>query len=319
MNRPRDGTDAAPSSAPEPHCRNCGAVAVGAYCPACGQETAVTLPTARQFLRDAAGRYVALDGRLWRTLAALLFRPGFLTREYFAGRRRRYIRPGRLFLVLSLAVFAMLQLVAGVPGAIEAELAAEVAQPKESVAGDGARGKDDATIDAGLFGIRVGEDMRFRVEGEDNALKREVGRRLERFNRLPLDERVDRLIAGVFRYGPYAMVALLPAYALLLQLVYLGRTRRYPGRPRRYAEHMVFGAHNHAFLFLALLLMAIPFAPLHGVLAVWVVAYFLWSMKVVYRGRWSGILLRAFVVQVGYGILFALALVGLFLAALLLK
>ena len=319
MNRPRDGTDAAPSSAPEPHCRNCGAAAAGAYCPACGQETAIALPTARQFLRDAVGRYVALDGRLWRTLAALLFRPGFLTREYFAGRRRRYIRPGRLFLVLSLAVFATLRMFAGVPGAIEADLAVEVAQAREEAPREGGRGGNDTRIDAGLFGIRVGEDMRFRVEGEDSAVKREVGRRLERFNRLPLDERLDQLIAGVFRYGPYAMVALLPAYAVLLQLAYLGRARRYPGRPRRYAEHMVFGAHNHAFLFLALLLMAIPLGPLRAVLAAWVVAYLLWSMKTVYGGRWSGLLLRALVIQAGYGVLFALALAGLFLAALLLK
>ena len=57
-------------------CRNCGATAPGAFCPQCGQETTIALPTARQFLRDAAGRYVAFDGRLWRTLAALLFRPG---------------------------------------------------------------------------------------------------------------------------------------------------------------------------------------------------------------------------------------------------
>ena len=57
-------------------CRNCGAAAPGAYCPACGQETKRTLPTLREFMREAAGRYVALDGRLWRTLGALLFRPG---------------------------------------------------------------------------------------------------------------------------------------------------------------------------------------------------------------------------------------------------
>ena len=61
------------------------------------------------FLREAAGRYVALDGRLARTLFHLLFRPGFLTREYLAGRRKRYIRPARLFLVLALALFAVLR------------------------------------------------------------------------------------------------------------------------------------------------------------------------------------------------------------------
>jgi hypothetical protein len=77
------------------------------YCPNCGQETNLALPTVRAMLREAAGRYVALDGRMWRTLAALLFRPGFLTREYLAGRRRRYIRPARLFLVLSLALLVV--------------------------------------------------------------------------------------------------------------------------------------------------------------------------------------------------------------------
>ncbi|MBP6369125.1 MAG: DUF3667 domain-containing protein, partial [Burkholderiales bacterium] len=74
-------------------CRNCGAEAPGAYCPSCGQETALELPRAGQFMREAAGRYVALDGRMGRTLFALLFRPGFLTREYLAGRRKRYVRP----------------------------------------------------------------------------------------------------------------------------------------------------------------------------------------------------------------------------------
>ena len=89
--------------------------AAGEYCAACGQETRVKLPTARVFLREATGRYVALDGRLWRTLAALLFRPGFLTREYLPGRRRRYIRPARLFLVLSLALFAAIRIFASAP------------------------------------------------------------------------------------------------------------------------------------------------------------------------------------------------------------
>ncbi len=96
-------------------CRNCNAPTTGEYCATCGQETRIKLPTARVFLREAMGRYVALDGRLWRTLAALLFHPGFLTREYLLGRRRRYIRPARLFLVLSLALFAAIRFFADVP------------------------------------------------------------------------------------------------------------------------------------------------------------------------------------------------------------
>ena len=45
-------------------CRNCGAEIGGNYCANCGQETAVELPPAGRFLREAAGRHVALDGRL---------------------------------------------------------------------------------------------------------------------------------------------------------------------------------------------------------------------------------------------------------------
>ena len=99
-----------PAPVTVPACRNCGAAAPGRYCPSCGQETALALPTAGAFLREAAGRYVALDGRFARTLYHLSFKPGFLTREYLAGRRKRYIRPARLFLVLALALFAVLRL-----------------------------------------------------------------------------------------------------------------------------------------------------------------------------------------------------------------
>jgi len=53
-------------------CRNCGAHATSHFCPNCGQETRVALPTFGAFMREAAGRYVAMDGRLWRTLAVLV-------------------------------------------------------------------------------------------------------------------------------------------------------------------------------------------------------------------------------------------------------
>src|SRR5665213_4556916 len=78
------GTAHAPPAARD--CRNCGGVIAAGdeFCRHCGQETHIGLPTARQFMREAAGRYVALDGRLWRTIRALAH-PGLLTREYLDG------------------------------------------------------------------------------------------------------------------------------------------------------------------------------------------------------------------------------------------
>jgi hypothetical protein len=48
-----------------------------------------------------------VDGKIFRTFRYLVFRPGFLSVEYFAGRRRRYINPVRLLLTC-LLVLAML-------------------------------------------------------------------------------------------------------------------------------------------------------------------------------------------------------------------
>ena len=89
-------------------CRNCGAPAPGPFCAECGQETNLRLPdAARISARSPRPDYVALDGRFWRTVGTLVFRPGRLTREYLAGRRRRYVRPARLYLFSTLVFFAV--------------------------------------------------------------------------------------------------------------------------------------------------------------------------------------------------------------------
>jgi hypothetical protein len=57
------------------------------------------------FAAHAADQILSVDGTLWRTLRALLARPGLLTAEYLAGRRTRYARPLQLFLLVNVAFF----------------------------------------------------------------------------------------------------------------------------------------------------------------------------------------------------------------------
>lgn len=293
-------------------CRNCGAQAPGAYCPNCGQETSLALPTIRSMLREAAGRYIALDGRLWRTLVALLFRPGFLSREYFAGRRRRYIRPARLFLVFSVALFALFRL--------EGKPPAFVSEPSQggnkTIAREGDAGHS-LSIDSDL-GVHI--DGGTKLDQIGGPWLAPLRQRAELFNRLPGQEKQDQIFAGMMRYGPYALFALLPLFALLLKLAYVGRARSYPLRPRRYAAHLVFGAYNHAFLFLVVALFALlPSGLLRGMLAVWTIVYLLRSMRAVYGGRWSGVLARAAVIFLAYVVCFAFVMAGLVIAAILLR
>ena len=304
-------------------CANCGTPAPEAFCPACGQATRERLPTFRQFMREAMGRYIAYDGKFWKTLAHLLLRPGFLTREYLAGRRYRYIGPARLFLVSSLLLFATLRFATD---SIDLDEAIEFDSPKEARAKAETPGKPHQPpeaakrerVDSGDF-VTLDDDFNLNLSelaGASGILRKPIAR----FNSLSRAQKIEQIKAGTLRYGPYAMFALLPAFAALLKLVYVGRSRRYPSRPRLYGEHLVFAAHNHAFLFVVGSLVTIlsrGFAV--GALAVWMLVYLVWSTRAVYGGRWLGIAARAMVLSFAYLILFSFVTVGLVVAAVLLR
>src|SRR5215208_3895037 len=96
-------------SSPKDACENCGALLVGNYCHRCGApEVAKRDLSLRRFLGEAAEEITSVEhSKFWRTLRALVLRPGFLTREYFSARRVRYIKPVTLCLsILALHLFA---------------------------------------------------------------------------------------------------------------------------------------------------------------------------------------------------------------------
>src|SRR3954453_15254567 len=88
-------------------CANCGAALSGRYCSSCGQRAESAAHSVGHFLHEAIEAFTHADSRLWRTLVPLLRRPGFLTREYFAGRRARYLPPLRLYLIMSVLFFVL--------------------------------------------------------------------------------------------------------------------------------------------------------------------------------------------------------------------
>lgn len=91
-------------------CANCGAVLLGEHCYACGQPTKGLVRHFSSIIGDFMDSVFELDSRILRTLGPLLFKPGYLSLEYFAGRRVRYVSPVRLFVFLSLFAFFAAQL-----------------------------------------------------------------------------------------------------------------------------------------------------------------------------------------------------------------
>lgn len=92
------------------HCANCGAAMQGEFCHECGQSIHSVLKPIHGMLEDTLDIVFHVDGRVVHTLPPLFLKPGFLTLEYFSGRRVRYIAPFRLMFVLSLLAFFVIHL-----------------------------------------------------------------------------------------------------------------------------------------------------------------------------------------------------------------
>lgn len=101
---------AAPTEPVRGSCENCGRPLLGEYCYACGQPVKGLVRHFSSILGDFADTVLNFDARLPRTLWPLFARPGFLTREYFEGRRVRYVSPVRLFVTISILTFFIAQL-----------------------------------------------------------------------------------------------------------------------------------------------------------------------------------------------------------------
>jgi hypothetical protein len=99
-------------------CRNCGSLAPGRYCAACGQETDIALPSAALSARGCGTLH-----RLRRPAVAFAACAPVPTRPSDAGIRRGPAAPlrtaGTTFVALWIALFAILRIAAGPPIGIE--------------------------------------------------------------------------------------------------------------------------------------------------------------------------------------------------------
>jgi hypothetical protein len=107
---PRAGEGTAPGHTHEKNCLNCVTPLVGSYCYACGQHAHVHR-TLRAFAQDLLTGTLNFEGKIFKTLPLLAWRPGDLTRRYIEGQRARFVSPLALFLFSVFLLFAVLQLV----------------------------------------------------------------------------------------------------------------------------------------------------------------------------------------------------------------
>ena len=93
-------------------CLNCGAALAGPYCSQCGQKGHVHR-SLRGFGHDLLHSVFHFEGKIWRTLPMLAWRPGDLTRRYIDGERARFVSPIALFLFSVFLMFAVFSTLGG--------------------------------------------------------------------------------------------------------------------------------------------------------------------------------------------------------------
>jgi Protein of unknown function (DUF3667) len=132
-------------------CANCATPLQGEFCHDCGQSVKSVIRPVSGMLEDAMDIAFHVDERVIHTLPPLYIKPGFLTLEYFAGRRVRYVAPFRLMFVFCLLSFFVLHL------AIESSVSAVNLSP--------------STVGAGAFAdARTADQVRasYKEQVEDN-------------------------------------------------------------------------------------------------------------------------------------------------------
>jgi hypothetical protein len=112
---PKAGEASANGHTEETNCLNCGAPLSGPYCHQCGQHAHVHR-TLSAFFHDFLHGVLHFEGKIWRTLPLLVWRPGELTRRYIDGQRASFVSPVALFLFCVFMMFAVMGLTGGLKG-----------------------------------------------------------------------------------------------------------------------------------------------------------------------------------------------------------
>ena len=134
---PKAGEIADDGHTHETDCLNCGTRLTGEFCHACGQHAHVHR-TMTAFFHDFLHGVLHFEGKIWRTLPLLAWRPGELTRRYIDGQRASFLSPVALFLFSVFLMFAVVSLLGGSLGDFtpnaKADLAEEVQTSQRQLA-----------------------------------------------------------------------------------------------------------------------------------------------------------------------------------------
>ena len=284
-------------------CLNCGEIVRHPYCGHCGQLQDDFHRPLGQLIRDGASDLFSLDGRIIRTLPALLFRPGHVTRNFINGQRMRYVPPFRLYLLTSLFFFLTLFAFSDLNSPLE-KVASEITSLENAVGAENEEGDlTDNEIDS-------------RSDQDENSDLRDAIQISAELDNGSLERRILSLLKE-----PKRLAMLLQSWSsrisiLLVPLTVVGLGLAYANRQGVFLyDHIIAALHYQTFIFF--LIAAALFEPVWvSFVAFFFIAplYFYRMQRVVYGGGRMMTVLRTSILWVA-SLIAVLLLIAMFVGA----
>ena len=330
----------------ENDCLNCGAKLQGHYCHVCGQENLQIKESFGHMMNHAISDYFHFDHQFFHTLKPLVFKPGFLTNEYMAGRRVQYLHPVKMYIFISLVFFLLFfrtghnivnindkpndpvktqksleltkkQIAANpyLPNAAKKEIEKDIDKSKQN------NKQEQINLDTAK-----GPNKWFRPLTKDTSFAEYLAKQ----EKLPKKNQ-DAFLIKIWnrkvydylgKYGPMAretfteeiqhntpkmMFLLLPLFALILRFTFW-RNKKY------YVEHLIYAFHFHCFLFLFLgivIQLEFLFPPSWIVVTNWITAlatfYIIWYIYRSLKAVYQRSRFRTITKMLGMGLMYFLA------------
>jgi hypothetical protein len=304
------------------YCLNCGTKLLDLYCHHCGQKDTPRRQTLRELIKTYIGVFLNFESNFLRKVGYLLFKPGFLPKEFTAGKRESYYNPAQAYGFISVVFFLLLF---------------SLPDRDKITVNLAAKEQDTIEFNSGMQGLREGLNQvkgKFNSVADYDSVQRTMPSkmrdgwlaRLMNIRAIELDEKYKDDIAGNRLATDFSqsfndnfskvLFCLLPIFALLLKALYFRKDFYY-------SEHLIFTLFYYNFFYLAAILnLLLAYIPLIGGflqtgIIIWMPIYLLIAMKQMYQQGWRKTAFKYFLFMFAFSFCLLLGLAANFLISLL--
>ena len=281
------------------YCLNCSTPLVGSYCSHCGQKDIPRRQTLKELCFNFLSSFSGYESKFFQTTKYLILKPGFLAREYNAGKREKYFHPARMYVFISFIYFLLFT---SLPPADDQQTIINITSDTtdvdiKSVNKIERRQKYDSLQSTLLPADRDGWLIR-KLKYREYALE-------EAYMSNP-KEFASRAIAAYSQHFSQVFFLLLPVFAFVLWLLYVRHDIFY-------YEHLVFSICFYNFFFIAgslgMIAESISWTQwLGAIIEFGIFVYLLLAMKRTYNQSWPKTILKYGAFITLFGICIAIGL-----------